>query len=208
MAFNNIPLAEPIRNKRFVNIYFIMVSRDAKEFEDEVFRYLRERKPEPDFSVSREQPIGITGVRIDIAVWDMRNGTLKEIYEIKANDDPYTIKVAQMQLGAIVATLGEKVDAYVVVPSNKPRQKLSLIKQDTVYVNSLYARKTVDRFNVVCWGLAALTFVLMLLSVGGYFTLTAIDFSLYLVFVALVVAPFVSEMRVGALGWKRTNQED
>ncbi|MEM3470418.1 MAG: hypothetical protein QXZ36_06715 [Thermoproteota archaeon] len=184
-------------------------------FEEEFFEDLQKEKPSSKYLVTRNQPLGILRRRrVDIAVFDLEKGTLKEIYEIKATDSPTSIRDAQLQLGSVMAALGKDVEAYVVVPSKKDKFKLikhkkdkfKLLKQDTVYVNSLYRQDRKDRFNLVCWVLALITFTVLLISIMNFIKLDAIEFSLYLVGIGLILAPFVSEMSIGGLlKWKRTN---
>ncbi|MEM3661684.1 MAG: hypothetical protein QXG73_02555 [Candidatus Micrarchaeaceae archaeon] len=188
-------------------------SAKRHSFEEEFFEDLQKEKPSSKYLVTRNQPLGILGRRVDIAVYDLE-GTLKEIYEIKATDSPTSIRDAQLRLGSVMAALGKDVEAYVVVPSKKDKFKLikhkkdkfKLLKQDTVYVNSLYRQDRKDRFNLVCWVLALITFTVLLISIMNFIKLDAIEFSLYLVGIGLILAPFVSEMSIGDfLKWKRTN---
>lgn len=130
-----------------------------------------------------------------MAVFNKRTGRLEEIYEVKASEDH--IDLARRQLGTILSMLGEDVDAYVAVPK---KNKFKVIKQDTVYAKALYRKNRIDMFKWICWVLAGITIVILAISIARNIQLTAIQFLLYAIILALILAPFVNEIKIGLSG--------
>jgi len=164
-------------------------------FEGKVFEYLKKLgyNPRVDKNIGPFRP--------DIVVSD-QNDKIREIYEVILNDDQTSIQKAEVALSRYAAYLGKDADVkyFIAYPGENGNVEIREVDKSDLKGNPAYneekKEKTVDELRYVSFFLSAMTATVLISLTEGWVKFTAIEFSLYLICIGLILLPYAQEINI------------
>ena len=183
---------ETVANSIFKNI-------ENSEVEKEVFNRLEKEIKKRKLPYEVKKQIKVGPYVADIAVFD-QNGKIREVYEVKADSKRGSLQHAKEVLSHYAAYLGTDVKYFIAFRGEDGKVKIlqksgsDLIKTPTYEVAK--KEKVVDELKYVSFFIATITAIVLISSIMGWIQFNAVELSLYVIFIGLILLPYAQEINI------------
>jgi len=168
-------------------------------FREKVINYLKEEIKEKNLPYEVKSETKRGRILLDIAVFD-QNGKIREVYEVKADNEPKSLQHATEVLSHYAAYLGMDVKYFIAFPGEDGEVKIlwksgsNLIERPTYEVAK--KEKVVDELKYVSFFIATITAIVLISSIIEWIKFNAVELSLYVIFIGLILLPYAQEINI------------
>ena len=153
------------------------------------------------YDIREEEKIGRRYIA-DIAIVSVPDGKIREIYEVELDGNKKTIKRAEAELSRYAAYLGKDADVkyFIAFPGKDGNIKIREVLKSDIKENSAYIEekkeKVVDELKYVSFFIATITAIVLISSIIGWIKFNAVELSLYVIFIGLILLPYAQEINI------------